>query len=366
VLHSARSRSAIASLAARLALPIALVVALAACSGSGDPSTAATVDGEEIPISEIEEQFATLSEAPEVASQLEGDESGDAERGIQAQLLTELIRSQLLQAAADDLDIEVTDAQVAEQREILVESAGGEEALQQTLETSDISEDELDELLRNQVIQEAIGEQLGEEVTDEEVRAAFEADPQGQFGEQVEVRHVLTETEEEAQQAIERIESGEDFATVAQEMSIDPGSTENGGELGLVARGTTVEPFEEAAFGAEVGELVGPVESEFGFHVIEVTDRVSGPAFEDVQEEIRTQLETPSRAEAFETYIADLLERIEVDVNPRFGTWSDEQIAVVTEDPLGTPAPGASAGAPGGAPGDAPAAPTPQATSAPE
>lgn len=299
-----------------------------------------------------------LTEAPQVASQLEGDESGDAERGIQAQVLTELIRTELLQVAADDLGIEVTDEQVAQEREELVESAGGEEALQQTLETSNISEDELDDLLRNRVIQDAIGEQLGEEVTDEEVRAAFEADAQGQFGEQVEARHILTETEEQAQQAIERIQSGEDFATVAQEMSIDTASAENGGELGLVARGRTVEPFEEAAFNAEVGELVGPVETEFGFHVIEVTDRVPGPAFEDVEEEIRTQLEAPSRTQAFNDYISGLLDEIEVDVNPRFGTWNNEQIAVVVEDPLGTPSPGASV-APGGAP-------TPGATSAPD
>lgn len=329
------------SFVGRIVLPVVLGLALAACSGSGDPSVAATVDGATVPVSQVEEQFEAFAETPEVATQLESDESGEFERTVQAQVLTDLIRSELLQRAAEDLDIEVSDEEIAEERATLVESAGGEEALQTTLENANISEEELERRLRDRVIQTRISDEFAEDVSDEEVRAAFEADPQGQYGEQVEVRHILTETEEEAQQAIDRISSGEDFATVAQEMSQDPGSAESGGELGLVARGSTVEPFEEAAFNAEVGELVGPVESEFGFHVIEVTDRVPGPAFEDVEAEIRAQLQGPQREQAFNTYIQDLLSRIEIDVNPRFGTWDNEQIQVVVEDPLGTPPPSA-------------------------
>ena len=111
-----------------------------------------------------------------------------------------------------------------------------------------------------------------------------------------------------------------------------------------------------------MGELVGPVESEFGFHVLEVTDRVAGPAFEDVQEEIRAQLEAPLRDQAFRDYLDELLGRIEVEINPRFGTWDAAQVAVVPSDPLGTPAPEASAAPDGGAsPAGEPTAPAPTA-----
>lgn len=353
------------------AIAVASVVATA-CSGAGSPATAASVGDREIAVSTVEERFEALSETPEVSQQLETDETGEVQRGLQAGLLTELIRAELLEVAAEELELDITDEAVAEERAEVVEQLGGEEAFEQALEANNVTEEQLDQLLRNRVIQDRIGEQLGEEVTEEEVRAAFEEDAQGQFGEQVEVRHILTETEEQAQEAIDRIEGGEDFAAVAQDLSQDPGSAEQGGELGLVARGTTVEPFEEAAFGAEVGELVGPVQTDFGHHVIEVTDRVAGPAFEDVQEDIRAQLEGPSRDQAFQDFLDELLQRVEVTVNPRFGTWDAEQVAVVAEDPLGTPDPESSvpagqAPAPADAPAGsattpAPTAPAPTAT----
>ncbi len=70
-----------------------------------------------------------------------------------------------------------------------------------------------------------------------------------------------------------RLLGGEDFAEVAIQMSDDPGSGSNGGDLGWFGPGRMVEPFENAAFEAEIGELVGPVETNFGFHLIEVTHR---------------------------------------------------------------------------------------------
>lgn len=343
----------------RFALPVALLLVLAACSGSGSASVAATVDGTDIPVSEVEDSFNTFTESPEVATQLEADESGDFERTAQAQVLTDLIRTQLLQVAAEDLDLEITDEELAEERANLVESTGGEEALQTALDNAGISEDELDRRLTDRLIQTKIGEMQDEGVSDEEVRDAFEADEQGLYGEQAEVRHILVETEEQAQAAIDRIQGGEDFGAVAQELSQDPGSAENGGELGQVARGQTVPEFEEAAFDSEIGELVGPVETQFGFHVMEVTDRVAGPAFEDVEEDLRAQLEGPAREEAFNTYLQDLLERIEVEVNPQFGTWDNESIQVVVEDPLGSESP-AQAPEDGQAP--APTEPAPAAT----
>ena len=350
---------------ARVLSVLVTAALVAGCAGAGSPATAASIGDQEITIAEVEEEFEALSEAPQVRDQLDADTTGEAERGLQANVLTTLIREELLEIAAEELDIEVTQEDLDAERAEVVEASGGEEAFQQALEQNAVSEEELEGLLRSRVIQARIGEEFGEEVSDEDVRAAFDEDAQGQYGEQVEVRHILVETEEEAQQAIERIEGGEDFATVAEEMSTDPGSAQQGGDLGLVARGTTVEAFEEAAFGAEVGELVGPVESEFGFHVLEVTDRVAGPAFEDVQEEIRAQLEGPLRDEAFRQYLDDLLSRIEVEINPRFGTWDAEQIAVVPSDPLGTPDAEGSA-APGGAtpaPGESPA---PDASPAPD
>ena len=76
-----------------------------------------------------------------------------------------------------------------------------------------------------------------------------------------------------AQELRARILAGEDFATLAQEYSDDPGSGANGGDLGWFGRGMMVAPFEEAAFSLPVGEISEPIQSDFGYHIIEVLER---------------------------------------------------------------------------------------------
>ena len=98
----------------------------------------------------------------------------------------------------------------------------------------------------------------------------------------VRARHILVNADEDSAAARSeiltiqrRIRDGEDFSTVAMETSDDQGSGTIGGDLGWFGPGRMVEAFEEAAFGADVGTLVGPIKTDFGFHLIEVTHRAS-------------------------------------------------------------------------------------------
>jgi len=87
---------------------------------------------------------------------------------------------------------------------------------------------------------------------------------------QVRARHILVDTLEQATQLSESINSGVDFGVLAQQHSKCP-SKQNGGDLGMFGRGMMVKPFEDAAFGLDVGNYSEPVQTQFGYHLIQRT-----------------------------------------------------------------------------------------------
>ncbi|MGQ9583959.1 MAG: peptidylprolyl isomerase [Anaerolineae bacterium] len=95
----------------------------------------------------------------------------------------------------------------------------------------------------------------------------------GREAEQAHVRHILVETEAEALEITEKLKAGADFGKLAAELSTDTGSKDQGGDLGWFPRGVMVPEFEDAAFSLPVGEVSAPIQSEFGYHVLEVLER---------------------------------------------------------------------------------------------
>ena len=89
---------------------------------------------------------------------------------------------------------------------------------------------------------------------------------------QASARHILVETEAECQQLIDQIEAGADFAELASKHSKCP-SGQRGGELGSFGRGRMVPEFDKVVFEGEIGKPLGPVKTQFGYHVVEVTSR---------------------------------------------------------------------------------------------
>jgi parvulin-like peptidyl-prolyl isomerase len=89
---------------------------------------------------------------------------------------------------------------------------------------------------------------------------------------EVRASHILVSTEAEAAKLLERVKKGEDFSQLAKKHSIDPGSAKKGGDLGYFSTQTMVEPFEKAAFALKVGETAEVVKTQFGYHVLKVTD----------------------------------------------------------------------------------------------
>ena len=84
----------------------------------------------------------------------------------------------------------------------------------------------------------------------------------------VSARHILVENEHEAQDLVKKLEEGKSFEDLAKEFSKCP-SGEGGGDLGEFGKGQMVKPFEDAAFGLEPGKVSGPVQTQFGYHLIQ-------------------------------------------------------------------------------------------------
>ena len=91
--------------------------------------------------------------------------------------------------------------------------------------------------------------------------------------EQTQARHILVETEDEAKKVVERLKAGEDFADLAAELSLDTSSAAEGGDLGFSPAGRYVAPVDEAISSLKIGEISEPIQSQFGWHVIEVLAR---------------------------------------------------------------------------------------------
>ncbi|MEA2757894.1 MAG: peptidyl-prolyl cis-trans isomerase [Methylobacteriaceae bacterium] len=115
--------------------------------------------------------------------------------------------------------------------------------------------------------------------------------------EEVRARHILVETEPDAQAALKRVKAGEDFAKVANEMSKDPGS--KGGELGWFTRERMVPEFADAAFKMQPGQISDPVKSQFGWHVIQVEERRQKqfPPLDQVRDQVTRYVVQKSQSE---------------------------------------------------------------------
>jgi peptidyl-prolyl cis-trans isomerase D len=186
-------------------------------------------------------------------------------------------------------------------------------------------------------------------IEDDAVQAYYDENPD-EFNreEQIRARHILLQvndqrTADEARAQLEaarrRIEGGADFGDLATELSDDPGSKTRGGDLGLFGRGDMVEPFDQAAFAAQPGEVVGPVETDFGFHLIEVLEKREGGSIEFVvaEEGIRGRLLAERAQTAAEEKAREISAKLQSDSGQEFEVLAAEEAGVtfLTTIPFG-------------------------------
>lgn len=154
-------------------------------------------------------------------------------------------------------------------------------------------------------------------ISDEEMKKYYEEHKVDYYKDEVKASHILISTvddngkelseakkkeaKKKAEEVLKKAKSGEEFSELAKEYSDDPGSAANGGDLGYFTKGQMVQPFEEAAFSLKSGEISGLVESEYGYHIIKVYDKIDKQlTFDEVKDEIKKTLTEDKYMESIE------------------------------------------------------------------
>jgi len=272
-----------------LAIGAASLVLAACTSASADP--VATVDGVEVPRALLEGWVRTATDA-----------NGEVDAvGLQADLLSRVIQQRIVDGLLAERGLTVDPVLLEEIRASIIAEVGGATELEATLIDIGFPQVYFDDVFL---------------ATEASIQTLIFSLVDGRSLETRTARHILVDTAEEADEIFALLQDGADFAELAIERSADPGSGAQGGDLGPQQRGTFVPPFEEAVWSGRIGTVLAPVESEFGFHVIEVTAIDTKPASELSSQERRGL----AGAELQEVVTA-AFQAAAVTVDPTIGVW---------------------------------------------
>ncbi|MGH2425769.1 MAG: peptidylprolyl isomerase [bacterium] len=221
-------------------------------------------------------------------------------------VLDQVIEQRIINQEARRYDAVASEVQINARLADIRRNFPTEEEFQQALEQRKWTLADLKNRLRGTITMQNLTERVTKiTVTDAEIQRYFnEHRSEYDQAEQVRVSHILTKSEAEARLVLARFRRGEKFEDLAQ-YSEDPGSKAQGGDLGFVSRGQLVGEFEKVAFSLKPGQTSGIVKTQFGFHIIRVTDsRSPQPArIEAVRDQIRGQLLTRKSEAAFQEWL---------------------------------------------------------------
>ena len=231
------------------------------------------------------------------------------------QLFNQMIQDTILREQAEDLDIgeEEVDAELEDMREQM--GVEDDEQLLEMLQMQlQIPVDSIDELKEDFLLPQVVIQELSTAEVDisEEDKEEYYEENEEELTE-VEVRHILVEDEETAEEVLNELEDDMSFEDAVEEYSEDTASVPEGGNVGTFPQeGHQMdENFAEAAFELDVGEISDPVESQMGYHIIEVLDR--NESYEELEEEIESRI-TQEQAKMPEEVIQELMEDADIEI----------------------------------------------------
>ena len=340
----------------RLLVP--LLVLLAGCGELLDPA-AAVIGGDKITVQRMTSLVDAYEGSPEFKQVAGQGDPQEILRQYEQTRLSQLIRRAVLEPKAEDIDVEVTDDDVSGRLDQIKADFPSEEAFQDALAEQGLTSDYLNELVYDSLLEEALQAEVtqGAGPSDDELVDFYQENLNDYR--QTKAQHILVRTRKLAAVLSTRLRAApsgqveELFARLAERNSTDTSNAAKGGDLGYFSEGQFVPPFEQAAADLSIGEISEPVKTEFGFHVIRVTNRRVAP-FEEVRGDIEEQLGGEAEDEAWQEWVVDAYQDADIRVNPRYGELDLDTQQIV--NPSAEDVPGAE---------ESEATPTPQPTAAP-
>jgi peptidyl-prolyl cis-trans isomerase C len=333
------------------ALALLLIAGTAACNKAAKNGTAAS-QGTSGEATKQEPPKPMPAELPEVLARVNGEDVKKSDfdmliRNIELSqgpipaekrdevlraALNQLVEYTLLQQEAKNRKVTVSDAEVNERIQAMQGQFPTEEAFKKALEARSMSIDRLrDDARVDMVISRLVeGEVASAQApSDADCKEYYDKNPDRfKLGEAVRASHILILADEKADEAAKkqarakieainkRVKAGEDFAKLAQENSQD-GSAAQGGDLDFFGRGRMVPPFEQAAFALKPGEVSDIVTTQFGYHIIKVTERRDSstiPYDDRLQERLKQILIEQRKQEKAASFVSSLKQKSKIEV----------------------------------------------------
>ncbi len=324
----------------------------------------AVVEGAEIKKADLDEALTgVLAQSGRTLADIPPEQKAGAYRMI----LDDIVVDKLI--GKRSADIKITDEEVDATFKKMTANFGSDEEIKKQLEKSGQTMEKVRENIRTNLRQQRwVEDQIKDKdaVTDADAEEFYKKNPeQFKAPERVRASHILvavkadatpetvTQKQKAAEAILARVKKGEDFAALAKELSEDPSGKANGGDLDFFAKEQMVPEFSAAAFGMKKGEVSEPVRSQFGYHIIKVTDRKDAETvtLEKAKPQLMAYLKQQKKQSEVEKLVKDIREKADVKINlpapaPVIPSAASEAVTA----PVSAPATPAAAPAPAPAP----------------
>ena len=247
---------------------------------------AAQVNDQYIFMAEYERRLAQYERALlDQGIDLNTDEGHEQLAQARQDVLEGLIDSALIEQGAMAMGISLSDEELGSQVEADIAAGGGQAAFEEWLQATDQTREDYKGMLRQSLLAQRVLDAVAAGV--------------GTEAEQVHARHIMVDSEEEAQQILTMLQEGADFVALARDRSLDLATKDNGGDLGWFPRGLVALELENAAFSLQPGQVSGVVHLGEGYHVIQVVERESARP-------LSPEMQLDLQLAAFEGWLADV------------------------------------------------------------